>query len=584
MLDRLAHLYAGVKARPADGVVGWRAGAPVGNGQFLARAQAWHALLRTRAGRNFALYLDDSVEFGAALLGAWHAGKTIWLSADTLPATCASLRASVDGFLGQFPGALQPAPPADADADPASFDAGLAADFPALVVFTSGSTGAAQAIPKMLSQLASEVATLEGLFGASVGDAAVFATVSHQHIYGLLFKVLWPLCSGRAVHALSIAYPEQLAVALAAGPCVLVASPAHLKRLPDHLDWRGAARMLRAVFSSGGPLAPDMALAAGALLGRVPVEVYGSSETGGVAWRQRSPGADDSWLPFPTVAWRLAGADDALEVRPPHLPGANWLALADRAAPGRDGRFHLLGRSDRIVKIEEKRVSLSAMEAALAASTLVTEARVVPFETAPGERYRLAAYVVLAPLGRATLDTLGKAALNGRLRAVLADTVDAVALPRRWRYLDQMPVDAQGKTTLAALLALTGEKGAPRPRFPRLREIEREIGGNPQRVVLELTAPPDLLYFDGHFDVAPILPGVVQVDWAIHYGRAYFALPPQFAGINALKFQQVIGPDQPVLLELLHDSAKATLTFQYHSDAGKHASGRVLLRAEGGHA
>jgi 3-hydroxymyristoyl/3-hydroxydecanoyl-(acyl carrier protein) dehydratase len=144
-----------------------------------------------------------------------------------------------------------------------------------------------------------------------------------------------------------------------------------------------------------------------------------------------------------------------------------------------------------------------------------------------------------------------------------------------------MPVDAQGKTTLAALLALTDDNAAARPRFARMREIER----SPQRVVLELTAPPDLLYFDGHFDVAPILPGVVQVDWAMHYGRTYFALPPRFAGINALKFQQVIGPDQPVLLELTYDtasdSANGTLTFQYHSDAGRHASGRVMLQSGG---
>jgi acyl-coenzyme A synthetase/AMP-(fatty) acid ligase len=451
MPEGLAHLYAAIAARPAGGVLGWRAGAAITNAHFLARAHAWHALLRAQPGRHFALYLDDSVECGAALLGAWHAGKTIWLSADTLPATCASLRASVDGFLGHFPDGLQP--PAPVDAGAASFAAGLAADFPALVVFTSGSTGAPQAIPKKLSQLAAEVATLEGLFGAAAGAAAVFATVSHQHIYGLLFKVLWPLSTGCAVHALSIAYPEQLAQDLAAGPCVLVASPAHLKRLPAHVDWRGAAGMLRAVFSSGGPLAAEMAFAAAALLGRTPVEVYGSSETGGVAWRQRSAGADDAWLPFPTVAWRLDGVDGALEVRSPHLADDNWLALADRAGSTNDGRFHLLGRTDRIVKIEEKRVSLTAMEAALTSTGLVAEARVVPCEALPGERSKLAAFMVLAPAGRAVLDAEGKVALNGRLRAVLADTVDAVALPRRWRYLDRMPEDAQGKTTQAALVA-----------------------------------------------------------------------------------------------------------------------------------
>lgn len=575
MSDRIGNLYAAITARPAGGLVGWSAGEGVGNEAFLARVRAWHALLCAQAGRGFALYLDDSIEFGAALLGAWHAGKTIWLSADTLEATCASLRASVDGFLGQFPAALNPLQPAAAPVAVAGLGA-LAADMPALVVFTSGSTGAAQAIPKKLSQLASEVETLDALFGRAAGDAAVLATVSHQHIYGLLFKVLWPLSTGRAIHAISISYPEELASAMAAGPCVLVASPAHLKRLPEHLDWRGAARKLRTVFSSGGPLAPETALSVGGMLGEIPVEVYGSSETGGIAWRQRSQCGDDSWLPFPTVDWRLDEEDGTLEVRSPHLEDDNWFALADRATRIGDKRFLLLGRSDRIVKIEEKRISLSAMEATLLATGLAAEARVILCEPTAGERQRLAAFIVPTAEGQTLLDVEGKPALNARLRTALATTVEAVALPRRWRYLDQMPINAQGKTTLAALLALLDTDDgatAQRPRLPQIRELESA----PQRMLLEVIAPANLLYFDGHFDVAPILPGVVQVDWAIHYGRQYFKLLTRFKGINALKFQQVIQPDIPVQLELLYDTAKGSLQFRYLSDAGQHASGRVML-------
>ncbi|NVM77850.1 acyl-CoA synthetase (AMP-forming)/AMP-acid ligase II [Duganella sp. SG902] len=573
MSDRLEHLYAAIAARPADGVIGWRGSERVSNAAFLARVHAWHGLLIAQAGRNFALYLDDSIEFGAALLGAWHAGKTVWLSADTLPATCASLSGSVDGFLGQFPPEFSPMQPHAAL--PVSLAAGLSADLngamPALVVFTSGSTGAVQAIPKKLSQMASEVETLDVLFGERAGAAAVWATVSHQHIYGLLFKVLWPLTTCRGIHALSVIYPEELTVALAEAPCVLIASPAHLKRVPEHLDWRAAAGMLRVVFSSGGPLAPDAALAAGALLGTVPVEVYGSSETGGVAWRQRSAIDDNAWTPFPTVAWRLDEEDGALEVRSPHLPDDNWLALADRAERV-EQRFLLLGRRDRIVKIEEKRISLSAMEAALTASGLAAEARVLLCEPDGGERQRLAAFVVPTAEGRALLDHEGKAALNHRLRAVLADVVEAVALPRRWRYLDQMPVNSQGKTTMASLLALLDGE---RPRFPRMRELENAQ----DRVVLELTAPANLLYFDGHFDVAPILPGVVQIDWAIHYGRQYFELPPVFKGMQQLKFQQVVVPDAAVRLELTRDAAKGSLQFRYVSEAGQHASGRILFGA-----
>ena len=133
MSDRIENLYAAVAARPGNALAGWRAGEGVDNAHFLARVRSWHALLCAQAGKNFALFLEDSIEFGAALLGAWHAGKTIWLSADTLPASCAALRGAVDGFLGEFPAELAPLQAAPAAA--ATELAALEPDMAALVVF-----------------------------------------------------------------------------------------------------------------------------------------------------------------------------------------------------------------------------------------------------------------------------------------------------------------------------------------------------------------------------------------------------------------------------------------------------------------
>jgi acyl-CoA synthetase (AMP-forming)/AMP-acid ligase II/3-hydroxymyristoyl/3-hydroxydecanoyl-(acyl carrier protein) dehydratase len=552
--------------------VAWRNGGPARWDSFLERVRAWRELVRHTPGRSFALYINDSFEFAAAVIGVWQAGKTAYLPADTLPATCATLSQAVDGFLGEFPSEWAPlSPTAEDSARGAQEFTRLLADFIGLVIYTSGSTGVAQAIPKKLSQLAAEVATLEVLFGDRAGAADILATVSHQHIYGLLFKVLWPLATGRVIHAHSFAFFEQIVPVLEARDCVLVSSPAHLKRLPELPAWAAASQRLRAVFSSGGPLPLDVAQSAERLLSTMPIEIYGSSETGGIGWRQRNAMSGESWTPMPGVSWRIDADDSVLQVRSAHLPDAAWFGMADRAVAAPGERFLLQGRVDRIVKIEEKRISLDVIEKRLAASPLVAEVRVLAFGD---RRQRIAAFVVPSPQGHNALIDTGKLAFSRLLRDALVDFVEHVALPRRWRFLDALPVNAQGKTTHADLLALLDDS-ASRPTLPLSRRLEQDA----VRAVFELIAPHDLAYFDGHFPGAPILPGVVQVDWAIAYGRQCFDLPPLFRGIHALKFQQVIRPGMPVMLELLHDPEKSSLAFRYTSQHKQHASGRIMFGA-----
>jgi acyl-CoA synthetase (AMP-forming)/AMP-acid ligase II len=557
-------------ARSSCQTVAWRAGNPVSYEAFVTRARAWRSLLKRAPGQAFALYHGDAIEFAAALFGAWHAGKTIYLPGDKLPGTCASMRRSVDGYLGEFDSVWQPAVPLaeNCPADKDEFDR-LDPAFVGLVLYTSGTTGAAQAIQKKLAQMAAEVATLEKQFGNLLGHAGIVATVSHQHIYGLLFNVLWPLAAGRPIHRGNLSFLEELTKV--DRDFVLVSSPAHLKRLPDNSAWPMAAERLRAVFSSGGPLPLDVAQASKRLLAQVPIEVYGSSETGGIAWRQQETGANEAWTPFPGVDWRIDPDEQVLDVRSANLPDTDWFRMADRATLVGDHGFVLGGRVDQIAKIEGKRISLSAIESLLTSSPMVTAARVLVLD---GRRQRVAAFVVPSENGRRKLAAAGKLVVNRALRDFLSQSIEAAGLPRIWRYLDALPVDAQGKTTYAELTALLG-RGSSRPTKPRRRLMEKTT----HRAVFELSAPGDLVYFDGHFPDRPILAGVVQVEWVIRYGRECFDLPPIFRAIHGLKFHRVIPPETPFILELVHHPDKSSLSFKINSHLGTHASGRVLFGA-----
>ena len=553
-LDRLA-----LVPQP-DRLVGIDAdGGRVAHAQFRAQVLGWQQAFAAAPGRDWALYFDDTLAFAAALLGAWHAGKRVFLGGDNLPATLEGLAPRVAGFAGDVPDRYAPLQP-QANVDPSRALDALDEDALELVVFTSGSTGAPSAIGKRLRQLTREVDALQAAFGEQLDGAQVHGTVSHQHIYGLLFRVLWPLAAGRPIQPRRF-FHEDLVSALAEQPSVLVATPAHLKRLPEQLDWSALNGRLRAVFSSGGPLPSDAALQARALLGVAPTEVFGSSETGGIAWRRWSADAPQ-WHPLPGVSWRIE--DGCLAVSSPHLADSAWWQTQDRAEADAGQSFRLLGRADRIVKIEERRVSLDALEQQLRAHLQVQDVRVLVL---PGAREQLAAVVVPRAADAAQWSDAQRRQLAQQLGTHLAQSHDAVTRPRRWRFVDELPYNAQGKTTAVALAALF------RPLLPAAQWQQRDADA----ALLVLPLEPDLVAFDGHFPQAKILPGVVQLDWAIHYAREAFAMPPRFERMDALKFQHVARPGDRLQLTLGWDAVKSVLSFRYVSDHGVHASGRVVF-------
>ena len=532
-------------------------GALIDHASFHREVLRWHAAFDALPGHAFALHFDDATRFASALFGAWHAGKTVVLPGDALSGTQARLQSRVDGFAGDWPGAsaLRESEAGEGPLTP------LDPDATRLIVFTSGSTGEPVAIEKRLRQLDAEVHALESALGEGMGDVAIHGTVSHQHIYGLLFRVLWPLAAGRAIVPRAF-FPEDLLAAMEGHEAILVASPAHLKRLPAQLDWPSVRGRLRAVFSSGGALPAEAAHEVARLLGVPPVEILGSSETGGIAWR-RWDEEQPAWKPLPGVDWRLA--EGVLEVRSPHLAEPAWWRSQDRAEADGAGGFRLLGRADRIVKVEERRVSLDALERQIQAHPAVREARVLLLG---GQRSALAAVVVMdADATGVPDDAAARRALANTLSRHLAGAQDAVTRPRRWRFVPAMPTNAQGKVTEAALTALF------RPERPPAHWTLRE----PAHARVELPLDASLAVFEGHFTQAAILPGVAQLDWAVQLAREVFPLPATFLRMEALKFQRVARPGDLIRLDLEWQAERSTLVFRYVSEHGPHASGRVVF-------
>ncbi|MCK1792960.1 acyl-CoA synthetase family protein [Pseudomonas violetae] len=533
---------------------------------LLNHAQLCECALRLAGGlesqgvRRIAVHLEDAADLAIALLGAWRAGVSVLLPADLQPGTRQRWSTEVDLWLTDL---ADDAHLNDYRGEPLS-TAALDLDHCQLSLCTSGSSGEPKRIDKTLRQLANEVQALETLWGADLSQACIIGSVATQHIYGLLFRVLWPLCAGRQFVRKQLAFPEDLQRASREYPTFAwVASPALLKRMGENLDWP-ALSTVRRVFSSGGALPVEAARSLHQRLQQWPTEILGSSETGGIAWRQ----ADELWQPFADVELTLDG-DGALLISSPYMPPGHVEHTADAAQIAADGRFELRGRLDRIIKLEEKRISLPMLEQALTTHDWVAEARLGVVQE---NRASLGALLVLSESGLHALRNQGRRALTDELRQHLGQHCETLALPRRWRFLRQLPFNSQGKLLQADVEALLL---AARPKLPEvLQQIEADGEWS-----LQLAVPPDLAFFSGHFPKAPVLPGVVQVDWALALGQQLMNLPAKFAGMEVLKFQQLVRPGDQVQLHLRFDPVRGKLYFAYRNETATCSSGRIVLEA-----
>jgi acyl-coenzyme A synthetase/AMP-(fatty) acid ligase len=421
---------------------------------FWRRVQALNSAIATRPARRWALVCEDSSWFAAGLFALGNCGRTIVLPQAPQAGSLGASGADIDAVLTDQPENFAgfSVLPATESAAYVSATPRLPGDQVQVEFYTSGSTGAAKCVPKAFAQLRLEVEALERQWGALLGEAMMAGTVPHYHLYGVLFRVLWPVLSGRSFLTSMCMQPAALRAAVVRGDCAIVSSPAFLSRIADYADLP-PANQVRAVFSSGAPLTDDAAQRLKEEWGHAAIEVYGSTETGGVAWRAWA-GPEDRLLWHPiegvTTELREEAAGHRLWVKSGCTWNHDWAPTGDLAKKRGEG-FELLGRADDVVKFEDKRVSLSEMRNRLLVHPWVSDARLLLLE---GRRTFIGAVVILNDQGRGGLAASGKAAVSGSLREWMRKHYEALLIPRKWRFVDSLPDNDMGKIERARLQRL----------------------------------------------------------------------------------------------------------------------------------
>jgi malonyl-CoA/methylmalonyl-CoA synthetase len=345
---------------------------------------------------------------------------------------------------------------------------------PAIIVYTSGTTGPPKGVVLPRRALASNLDALSDAWDWGPDDVVAHG-LPLFHVHGLILGMLGPLRLGGSAFHLGRFSSEAAGAALAGPATMLFGVPTMYHRLAADLeassslaDAVGSARLL--VSGSAALPARDHERISAAC-GLLPVERYGMSETlMNTAIRadgERRPGTVG--VPLHGVSVRLvddSGAeldvsDDStvgeIQVRGPNLfleylnrPDATsdamrsgWFATGDVATRSSDGYIRIVGRrATDLIKSGGYKIGAGEIENALLEHAAVAEAAVTG-EPDDDLGERIVAWVVLE---------------DGASRPEARELEDHVAAlltphkrPRVVRYLDALPRNAMGKVTKATL-------------------------------------------------------------------------------------------------------------------------------------
>jgi fatty acid CoA ligase FadD36 len=338
-------------------------------------------------------------------------------------------------------------PPFDLARDRSSAPAQLPESGPALILYTSGTTGPPKGA--LLSQAAIN-ACLDGLALAWqwTADDVLVHGLPLFHVHGLVLGVLGALRVGSPlVHT---GRPTPAAYAAAGGSLYFGVPTVWGRVAADPASARALASARLLVSGSAGLPAPVFD-GLRELAGQAPVERYGMTETLiTLAARADEPRVAGSvGRPVAGVQARL-DAEGGLEVRgttlfegylgrPSPFTPDGWFATGDTAELAEDGTYRILGRTkDDLIKTGGFRVGAGEVEACLLGHPAVAEAAVLG---APDDDLgqRIVAVVVASGVSeRELIDHVAR-------------TLSVHKRPREVRFVDRLPRNVLGKVQKSEL-------------------------------------------------------------------------------------------------------------------------------------
>ncbi len=331
------------------------------------------------------------------------------------------------------------------------------ADSPALLIFTSGTTGEPKGVPLGEAQLEANLDALAGAWGLSQADRLLHVLPCH-HLHGLVLALYGSARIGLPLLMLERFDAEACLKALdAQHASVFMGVPTMLRRMARS-ELRLDLADMRLFVSGSAPLTPQDFLAFEARFGHAPLERYGLTETMIVSTNpldgERRCGSVGR--PLPDTEVRLA-PDGEIEVRGPALMRGYWRAPELTREAFREGFFRtgdlgcrddagylcIVGRKKELIIVGGTNVLPGEVEQVLAAHAGVEEVAVAGLPDP--DRGEVVGAFVVAAAGQDARE------LEAQLRDRAGQLLAPYKRPRLYRFLPALPRNAMGKLDRLAL-------------------------------------------------------------------------------------------------------------------------------------
>lgn len=399
-------------------------------------------------------------------------------------------------------------------------------------LLTSGSTGEPKEIVKTLTNLIVEATDINTTFSFKEEKLIVSSSTTYSHLFGLTFGLMFPLCNNHIINLDNVEYPDKFNIENS----LLVSTPSFLDTVKkNNIILNNAKHIITA-----GSKLDDSTFEYLEKYSNV-IEIYGSTETGVIAYRNNSK--SKFLTPFKNISIKIQ--NDSTIIETPYSY-ENKVKINDKIELINEKIF-LKNRSDRLLKIQEKRISAEILEKELTTNTFVSENYCFKHNN------KIACLCVLTKEGKDYLLKNGLISTIKVLKNYLRNKFELI--PQKWKFIDIIPKNKTGKIDKYFIERIFKINLS----FPII--LDRSIEKN--AIIFKLYFNKNCNFYNGHFPNFPITPGVAQLYFAAFLGEYTFNKELVSGQIRKIKFSNIINANDIVNLKLKLNETNVSFEYFY---------------------